>query len=174
MSLYSAISTKYPKFHNLLKAAGFDLAKEYRYSFISESEVYTVFVPSDAAIDAYQTAGMTVDQLKRLVLLHFVPGHFIFTDGKKSSGYYETTRTSEASSQYATFYTQLKLEPGIDIIKIMGKDGTPFVEVQESSKTNLILGKGLGEGTEAIVGTISNGVIHEIDKVLDFAALDTK
>lgn len=174
VSLYSAISTKYPKFHNLLKAAGFDLAKEYRYSFISESEVYTVFVPSDAAIDAYQTAGMTVDQLKRLVLLHFVPGHFIFTDGKKSSGYYETTRTSEASSQYATFYTQLKLEPGIDIIKIMGKDGTPFVEVQESSKTNLILGKGLGEGTEAIVGTISNGVIHEIDKVLDFAALDTK
>lgn len=174
VSLYSAISTKYPRFHNLLKAAGFDLAKEYRYSFISESEVYTVFVPSDAAIEAYQTAGLTVDQLKRLVLIHFIPGHIIFTDGKKSAGYYETARTSEASSQYATFYTQLKLDPGIDIIKIMGKDGTPFVEVQESSKTNLILGKGVGEGTEAIVGTISNGVIHEIDKVLDFAALDTK
>lgn len=174
VSLYSAISTKYPKFHNLLKAAGFDLAKEYRYSFISESEVYTVFVPSDAAIDAYQTAGMTVDQLKRLVLLHFVPGQIIFTDGKKSAGYYETARTSEASSQYATFYTRLKLEPGIDIIRIMGKDGSPFVEVQESPKTNLILGKGVGLGTEAIVGTISNGVIHEIDKVLDFAALDTK
>ena len=162
VSLYSAISTKYPKFHNLLKAAGFDLAKEYRYSFISESEVYTVFVPSDAAIDAYQTAGMTVDQLKRLVLLHFVPGHFIFTDGKKSSGYYETTRTSEASSQYATFYTQLKLEPGIDIIKIMGKDGTPFVEVQESSKSNPIPGKGLGKGTDAIIRLITRGRIPSI------------
>ncbi|HPJ78145.1 MAG TPA: fasciclin domain-containing protein [Prolixibacteraceae bacterium] len=174
VSLYSAISTNYPRFHNLLKAAGFDLAKEYRYSFISESEVYTVFVPSDAALAAYETAGMTTDQLKKLVLLHFVPGHIIFTDGKKSPGYYETTRTSEASSQYATFYTQIMIQPGIDVIRIMGKDGNPFVEVQESSRTNLILGKGLGEGTETIKSTISNGVIHEIDKVLDFAALDTK
>jgi uncharacterized surface protein with fasciclin (FAS1) repeats len=108
------------------------------------------------------------------VLLHFVPGHIIFTDGKKSPGYYETTRTSEASSQYATFYTQIRIQPGIDVIGIMGKDGNPYVEVQESSNTNIILGKGLGEGTETIRSTITNGVIHEIDKVLDFAALDTK
>jgi uncharacterized surface protein with fasciclin (FAS1) repeats len=173
-NLYTKISTSYPRFHALIKAAGFDRDKEYRYSFISESEVYTVFVPSDAAMAAYETTGMTVEELRRLVLLHFIPGHIIFTDGKKPAGYYETARVSEASSQYATYYTQVKITPGTDVIRIMAKDGSTFTEIQESPRANIILARNLGTGTEAIKNIITNGVIHEIDKVLNFSNLDTK
>jgi uncharacterized surface protein with fasciclin (FAS1) repeats len=158
----------------LIKAAGFDKEKEYRYSFISESEVYTVFVPSDAAIAAFETTGMTVEELQKLVLLHFIPGQIIFTDGKKPSGYYETARVSEASSQYATFYTRINIAPGTDEIRIMAKDGSTYVQIQESPSANIILARNLGTGTETIKNIITNGVIHEIDKVLKFSDLDTK
>lgn len=174
VGLYSRISTTYPGFHNLIRAAGFDLDKEFRYSFISESEVYTVFVPTNEAIAAYNTQGMTVEQLRRLVLLHFLPGQIIFTDGKKPSGYYETARVSEASSQFATFYTQMNIKPETDVIRIMAKDGSTYAEVHESPLTNIVLGRNLGTGTETIRNIISNGVIHEINKVLDFNQLDTK
>jgi uncharacterized surface protein with fasciclin (FAS1) repeats len=173
-NLYTKISTSYPRFHALIKAAGFDRDKEYRYSFISESEVYTVFVPSDAAMAAYETTGMTVEELRRLVLIHFIPGQIIFTDGKKPAGYYETARISEASSQYATYYTQVKITPGADVIRIMAKDGSTFTEIQESPRANIILARNLGTGTETIKNIITNGVIHEIDKVLNFSNLDTK
>jgi uncharacterized surface protein with fasciclin (FAS1) repeats len=173
-SLYTKISTSYPKFHNLIKLAGFDLPKEYRYSFISESEVYTVFVPSDAAITAFETSGMTVDELKKVVLLHFVPGHIIFTDGKQPSGYYETSRISEESSQYATYYTKINIKPETDVIKILAKDGSTYVQVVESPTANIILARNIGTGTETIKNIITNGVIHEIDRVLKFNELDTK
>lgn len=174
VGLYSKISTTYPGFHNLIKAAGYDLEKEFRYSFISESEIYTVFVPSNEAVAAYNTQGMTVEELRRLVLLHFVPGQIIFTDGKKPSGYYETSRISEASSQFATFYTQMNIKPEPDVIRIMAKDGSTFTEVHESPLTNIILGRTLGTGNETIRNILSNGVIHEIDRVLNFSELDTK
>jgi uncharacterized surface protein with fasciclin (FAS1) repeats len=173
-SMYTKISTSYPKFHNLIKLAGFDLPKEYRYSFISESEVYTVFVPSDAAITAFETSGMTVDELKKVVLLHFIPGHIIFTDGKKPSGYYETARISEESSQYATYYTKINIKPEADVIKILAKDGSSYVQVVESPTSNIILARNIGTGTETIKNIITNGVIHEIDRVLKFNELDTK
>lgn len=174
VGLYAKISTTYPAFHNLIKAAGYDLDKEFRYSFISESEIYTVFVPSNAAVAAFNTQGMTVDELRRLVLLHFVPGQIMFTDAKKPSGYYETARVSEASSQYATFYTQMNIKPEVDVIRIMAKDGSTFTEVHESSLTNIILGRTIGTGTETIRNILSNGVIHEIDRVLNYSELDTK
>jgi uncharacterized surface protein with fasciclin (FAS1) repeats len=174
VNLYSKISTSYPRFHALIKAAGFDKEKEYRYSFISESEVYTVLVPSDAAMAAYETAGLTVDELRKLVLIHFIPGQIIFTDGKKPSGYYETARISEASSQYATYYTRINISPGTDVIRIMAKDGSVFTEIQESPRANIILARNLGTGNETIKNIITNGVIHEIDKVLKFSDLDTK
>ena len=50
----SKISGSYPNFHNLLKLAGLTRDKEYRYTFISENENYTVFVPNDAALSAYR------------------------------------------------------------------------------------------------------------------------
>jgi uncharacterized surface protein with fasciclin (FAS1) repeats len=117
---------------------------------------------------------MTVDELKKVVLLHFVPGHIIFTDGKKPSGYYETSRISEESSQYATYYTKINIKPETDVIKIMAKDGSAYVQVAESPTANIILARNIGTGTETIKNIITNGVIHEIDRVLKFNELDTK
>jgi len=174
IGLYARISSSYPAFHNLIRLAGFDLDKEFRYSFISESEVYTVFVPTNEAVAAYNTQGMSVEELRRLVLLHFVPGQIIFTDGNKPAGYYETARISEASSQFATFYTQMNIRPEVDVIRIMAKDGSTFTEVHESPVTNIILGRTLGTGNETIKNILSNGVIHEINRVLDFNQLDTR
>jgi uncharacterized surface protein with fasciclin (FAS1) repeats len=174
IGLYARIRSSYPGFHNLIRAAGYDLDREFRYSFISESEVYTVFVPSNEAIAAYNTQGMSVEELRRLVLLHFVPGHILFTDGNKPAGYYETARISEASSQFATFYTSMNIKTGIDVLRIMAKDGSVYAEAHESPVTNIILGRTLGTGTETIRNILSNGVIHEINKVLDFNQLDTK
>jgi uncharacterized surface protein with fasciclin (FAS1) repeats len=174
VSLYTKISTSYPKFHNLIKQAGFDLPKEYRYSFISESEVYTVFVPSDAAVTAFETSGMTVDELRKVILLHFIPGQIIFTDGKKPSGYYETARISDESTQYATFYTQINIKPEPDVIQVLAKNGSVYSRVEESPTANIILARNIGTGTETIKNIITNGVIHEIDRVLKFNELDTK
>ena len=43
IDLFSTISSKYPKFHGLLKKAGYSLDKLYKYSFISDNQNYTVF-----------------------------------------------------------------------------------------------------------------------------------
>jgi hypothetical protein len=61
-----------------------------------------------------------------------------------------------------------------DLIRIMAKDGTSYTEIQESPIANFILAKNLGTGTETIKNIMTNGVIHEIDKVLKFSDLDTK
>lgn len=174
IDLYNRISTSYPAFHNIMRAAGLALEKEYRYSFISESEYYTVFVPNDAALANFSIAGKTVEELQRFVMMHFVTGHIMFTDGKKPAGYYVTARVDESSSQFATFQTQLRIVPGTDVIRIMGKDGSTYLEVPESPLTNTILARVVGTGTEVIRNTISYGVIHEINKVLNYSELDTK
>jgi len=173
-TLFLKISGTYPAFHNLLKKAGLTKDKEYRYTFISENENYTVFVPSAAALSAYRTDTLTTDELRKFLLMHFVQGNLIFTDGKKESGYYETTRVDEKSTIYTTIYTKLLVEPGTDVINFPGKLGGNYLTVNESATTNIITARALGDGTEAYPMILSNAVIHEIDKVLLINELDTK
>ena len=52
LNLYSQISSRFPDFHALLKKAGLSQDKLATYSFINETDYYTVFVPSDAALAA--------------------------------------------------------------------------------------------------------------------------
>jgi uncharacterized surface protein with fasciclin (FAS1) repeats len=172
--LYSKISASYPKFHNLLVTAGLALVKEYRYSFISESEYYTVFVPNDAAISKINTSAMTKAELQKFLLMHFVQGNIIFTDGNMPSGYYETARVDEKSTQFATVYTQLYIKTEPDKITIKGKSGNDFLVIPESPLVNIITSRTLGTGTETIRNILATAVIHEIDNVLQYDALDTK
>jgi uncharacterized surface protein with fasciclin (FAS1) repeats len=173
-TLYLKISGSYPSFHNLLKKAGLTKDKEYRYTFISENENYTVFIPNDAALSAYRTDTLTTDELKKFLMMHFVQGNILFTDGKMPAGYYETTRVDEKSTTYTTIYTKIHIEPGIDLISFPDKQGTNYLTVNESAKTNIITARALGTGSEAYPMILSNAVIHEIDKVLLFNELDTK
>jgi len=176
-TIFMIISTYYPDFHNLLRKAGLSQDREYRYNFLSDNVDYTVFVPTGEALDAYQadTVGNTnIENLKKFLMLHFVQGHLIFTDGNKSSGYYETTRVDEKSTTYSTIFTEFYVDPGYDIINLHDKTGNNYLTVNESESTNILAGRTLGEGTEVFPSVVNNAVIHEIDTVLLVTGLDTR
>ncbi len=172
--LYTKLSSSFPAFHSLIMASGLGNSAEGRYNFISENENYTVFAPSNLALSNYQTDTLTNEQLKNFLLMHFVQGDLIFTDGNKPAGYYETTRIDEKSTTYTKVFTNIYINTGIDVINIPDKTGANYLAVPESDRTNMIAGRNLGEGTEAYPYIISNAVIHEIDTVLLFEDLDTK
>lgn len=173
-SIYNKINTDYPEFQALLKAAGLTRDKEYKYTFMSDDENYTVFAPSAAALSAYRTDTLTTQELKDFLLLHFVQGTLIFTDGYQAPGYYETTRIDEKSTQYTRVYSKIFINPLPDNIQFRGKNGTAYLSVPESNKTNFMIARTLSQGTETHPTIVTNGVIHEIDEVLLFNALDTE
>jgi uncharacterized surface protein with fasciclin (FAS1) repeats len=173
-SLYDKIQSSYPHFYNLMKKAGFVVEREYRFSFVSESEFYTVFIPTQEALNAYNVNSLTIPELQKFLKMHFIQGEIIFTDGNKQPAYYETTREDEKSTQFSTVYTQLYVEPGIDVIRFLNKEGEVYAEVEESDATNVLTGVNLGEGQQIFNNVYNNAVIHEIDTVLIYNEVDTK
>jgi len=174
--LYATIQSSYPSFYNLMKKAGLVLEREYRFSFISNNEFYTVFIPSDAALIAANVNSMSTKDLKDLILLHFIQGHIIFTDGNKAPGYYETLMNKPSNSQISSAFTKVYIQPGTDIISIKGKDGSAFTDIIESARTNKLTGIVVSTGNEIPVYTnmFNNAVIHEVDHVLLYNDLDTE
>lgn len=173
--LFTELSTNYPKFHNLIRKAGLSQDKLNKYTFISDNQNYTVFAPTDSLINTLNTDALTTAELKNFVMMHFVQGDLIFTDGSKQSGYYETARIDESSTSFTPVNTKIRIETGIDQITIPYKDGSLGVVVYESPKSNIITGKSLGTVTgEAFANSMTNGVIHEIKKPLLFDQVDTK
>jgi len=173
-SMYSKITVDYPKFHNLLRKAGLSRDKEFRYSFTSDTEFYTVFIPSDEALDSAKVNDMPKEELKQFLMLHFIQGEIILTDGVKPAGYYETLREDEESTEFSTIFTQIYLDPGYDVINIKGSDGSNYIELEEDGEsTNNLIGVNIGEGQSIYPNIYNNGVIHEIDKALSVEELDT-
>jgi len=175
-TLYDYISVNYPDFQNLLVKAGMALPKEFRYNFISESQQYTVLVPTKAALDAANANALAGNHLVNFLKTHFIQGNMIFTDGNKTSGYYETLRESESSTVYSKVYSKIYIKPVIDAIEVIGKNGAPMVTVNESPKANVIASRNLNASnvTSVVPNRISNVVIHEIDTALVFGDLDGK
>lgn len=174
-SMFSKISTDYPMFHALLKKAGLTNDKEYKYTFLTDNDFYTVFVPSDQALTDAGVNTLPIPDLRKLLQFHFVQGDMIFTDGKKGKKYYETSRVDERSTQYTTIFTSLYINPGIDLIVIPAKDGSNYVEIEEADKTtNILTGVNKGTGQEAFPILYNNGVIHQINKVLKVEELDIR
>lgn len=173
-SMFNKISTDFPRFHALLRKAGLTIDKEFRYSFVTDNDFYTVFVPNGKALDEAGVDALPVNQLRNLLLFHFVQGDMIFTDGKKQKGYYETARIDEKSTQYTTVFTSIYIRPGLDVIEIQGKNGNNYVAVAEADNTtNILTGVTRGTGQEVFPLLYNNGVIHAIDKVLKVEELDT-
>jgi uncharacterized surface protein with fasciclin (FAS1) repeats len=173
--IFTTISTKYPKFHNLIKKAGYSQDKLFKYSFLSDNQSYTIFVPTDSAIVAANVEALPLKQLQDFIMLHFVQGTIIFTDGNQQTGYYETVRVDESSTPYTTINTKIKIETGIDKITIPGKDGSALVVVNESPNANQVVARNLSTtGSEAFTNAVSTGVIHEIKKVLLYSEVDTQ
>jgi uncharacterized surface protein with fasciclin (FAS1) repeats len=173
--IYSVVSLRHPEFHKLLVDAGLANEKEFRYTFLSNNEFYTVFAPSDDAIQAEDFSTLTKDELRNLLLLHFVRGEIIFTDGSSNPGYFTTERIDESSTAYTTYNSKIYIEPDIDIIRLKGQAGGYYVEVPESSTSNRLAGVNNDneDVDEVFPSMYNNGVIHEINKVLKFDELDT-
>lgn len=173
--IYNLISSGYPAFHNLLRIAGLANVNTYTYTFLSPSENYTVFVPTDEALASFDYSGMTTDELRKFLMMHFVQGSLIFTDGRANPGYYETARIDEKSSQYSRIYTKIYITPAPDAIHFRAKDGSTYLTVNESSATNKMAARTINAQAATTFPTIvTNGVLHAIDKVLIHDDLDTQ
>lgn len=175
--IFASVSNNFPEFHKLLRKAGLVLESQYRYSFINESDYYTIFAPNKTAIENSNLNDLPVDELRKALLLHFVRGSLIFTDGNMPAGYYPTSRKDEKSTPFSTIFSSIYIEPGIDKIGFRGKDGSLIANLEESENTNILTSILISEdedSEEVYPNIINNGVIHEIDKVLNFEELDTK
>jgi uncharacterized surface protein with fasciclin (FAS1) repeats len=176
ITLYSLISTQYKDFHNLLVKAGLALEKQYKYNFISDNQLYTVFIPTKEALDAANASSLEGEDLVKFLKMHFILGSLIFTDGKKTEGYYETACQVPATSTVPAHNLKIYIEPGIDKISIPGGDGSNYLTAEESDKTNKIASRDLNTSgtTTNFKNTITTAVVHSIDKALLFDQLNTK
>lgn len=175
-NIFSIIANTYPHFHNLINRAGLARIAEGRYTFISENQFYSIFIPTPEALEAAGADELTGDALRNFVRLHFIQGDVIFTDGNKLPGYYETARIDERSTPFNTVYTSLYINPGIDVIEFPGRDGSNYSLIHESNATNIMASRSIIEGTgpARIPNIVNQGVIHEIDKAFELEMMDTK
>lgn len=130
----------YPEFYRLLIQSG--LINQVR----NNEDYFTIFVPSDAALDAYNADTLTTNELRPFLERHFVEGNLIFTDNKVASGSYNTLNN-----------TPLQIETEPDVIRILDASGLPVAVLQENeNRTNRMISS----------GSMVTAVVHEIDTVL--------
>lgn len=168
--LYSTLSIRFPAFHNLIQKAG--LVGSYRYTFISDNQLYTIFAPSDSTVAACQADTLSIPDLKQWCLTHFIQGELIFTDGYLPPGYHETLRKDETSTEFFTVFSSIYIEPGVDEIRIRDSSGSDYVKIQESARTNFMSAIVISTGT--FNNSINNAVIHETKRAFRFDQMDSK
>ena len=107
--------------------------------------------------------------LEKLLRLHFVKGHLIFTDGKKASGTYETMQIDEdRSDAFNTYYTELNIQTGTDQIQILNASGSVVVQVDEAGKnTNTMSARDVDPDGDSRYDFVTNAVVHVIDNVIE-------
>jgi uncharacterized surface protein with fasciclin (FAS1) repeats len=164
--LFSIVSS-YPRFYSLLVKAGLIDPKNYVFTFISAGDYYTVFAPTDAAINATGLDTLAKADLNQALRYHFVKDHLIFTDGRKPAADYETSRIDEASDEFTTVFSELKVVPGFDQIEIYSQEGGLYTTVvEQEGKTNRQSVTITGTGNNPPYWEfITTGVVHEVDTV---------
>lgn len=158
--IYNLLS-KYGRFMTLLDKTGLASKKEFSMKLTNPGEFYTVFAPSDSALDAIGADTIRVERLKEILKKHFIRGQILFTDMSSFSGNYETM----SKDRY-----RLRILKQPDMITILDNDNNPFVEINEDPiKTNIIIGYDTNPSGSSLseYDFVSTGVVHEIDKVLD-------
>lgn len=150
-----------------------------KFTFMIENDFYTVFAPTNTALGTTYD-NLSIQDLTQFLLLHFVHGDIIFTDGNKNSGYYETARKDSKSTDYTTIYTKLFIDTSVpDQITIPLSSGAPStatpVVITLGNSNNIITGSMITSATESspIPTIYSTGVIHEIDTPLVYGTVDT-
>ncbi len=120
---------------------------------IDPTQRYTIFVPSDAALNSINVDNLSDAALLELLRFHIVKGELIFTDGRQPTGPYRTLNN-----------TFLNLEPRPDNLIILDKNqNVLYDQLIPSSKSNLI---GMFEQNSAEKYYLSNTVVHFINTVI--------
>jgi uncharacterized surface protein with fasciclin (FAS1) repeats len=173
--IYPTIMQSYPHFHALLQRAGLALTQQFRYSFISDNETYTIFIPTADALAEAGADNLTGGDLRNFILMHFIQGDVIFTDGNKPSGYYQTLRIDERSTAFNTVNTWVYVNPGIDVIDFRDRNGNNYLTVNESDATNITTSRTIVEGTTPPIfpNVVNQAVIHEINKAFVAEQMNT-
>jgi uncharacterized surface protein with fasciclin (FAS1) repeats len=141
------------KFLTLLNKVGLANVSNERLTFIDPTERYTIFVPSDAALNSIQVDTLSLDALKKLVSFHIVKGKLIFTDGRLSQNAYRTL-----DNQF------LNLNPQPDNLLILDKNNDVIYDkLVLSARSNLI---GMYQQNISENYYLSNAVVHNIDTVI--------
>lgn len=165
--MYYAIR-EYSAFFDLIDRAGFNDDDFKKFTFTTDSELYTVFLPTDEAIgrNSERLDTMSVAELQQFVKYHFVPGNLIFTDGNALSGDYNTLRADEASTIYSTVFSTLDLRTGIDHIEILNETGGTIYDIEEAEDITNIMTVVNVSNDDALDNFVTTGVLHEIDTIL--------
>jgi len=166
LNLYNLIKARFPSFYEMMEEAGFVEDLFGRFTFTTEGESYTVFAPTDSAINSFNYDTLAQDALQELIKTHFVRGDLIFTDGKKPSMEYETLSVDETSTEFNTVYTTLDIRPSIDLISLHDKAGNVIVKITENdSTTNQMATLNISPSSD-VENYITNAVVHAIDTLL--------
>ncbi|NLU37495.1 MAG: hypothetical protein GXX78_01235 [Bacteroidales bacterium] len=146
------------EFYNLLYQAGLsdttinsetDLAYPHM-SFLQLQESWTVFAPTNSAINSARINGLIPDdkeKLKEFLLYHFVFDNVIFNDGKLSGTF--CTAKIDSTGVDVAYCAPVEIVNQVDNLSVIDRKGSR-VNVSNSTANNLI----------------QFGVLHKIDNVL--------
>jgi uncharacterized surface protein with fasciclin (FAS1) repeats len=161
-----ALVQSYSKFYELLIKAGMVDAKNYVFTFINEGDFYTVFAPTNSALLTAQADTLQKADLQKLLRYHFVPDHLIFTDGKKPSGEYLTSRPDDSSGGGSGQFATINLETGVDYINILNDQGELYYRIDEASNITNRMGISYTGELDSYWEFITTAVVHQVDTVL--------
>ncbi len=165
-NIFTALTSR-SGFVELMEKAGMYNGKTYTFNFISDGDNFTIFAPSDSALTEAGADTLSVKELELFLKYHFVKGEMIFTDGKKSSGEYQTMRKDESSTSLFTKFTPLKIRTGPDYLEVFNRSGVLLGRInEEDGKTNVMVTTDTDASTTSVYDNITTAVIHDIDFVI--------
>lgn len=164
---FGILGAEYSRFFNLLKKASLFDVVYYEFTFMTEGENYTAFIPTDEALNEFGIDTVSKARLREILQMHFLKGEIMFTDGKLSPGEYETTLVKPGGNSFSTEYTKMYVRPYIDGIEIRDNEGNIYVNIEEADGiTNRVVMTDTDDESQSIWDFITTSVIHKIDKVL--------
>lgn len=141
------------KFLSLLNKVGLANTSNERLTFIDPTERYTIFVPSDSALNSIQVDTLSLEAIKELVSFHIVKGELVFTDGRQPQNAYRTL-----DNQF------LNLNPQPDNLIILDKNFDVYYDKLGLSSGSNLIGMYLQNISENY--SVSNAVVHKINTVI--------
>jgi hypothetical protein len=174
-SYYGMFISQYPYFLDLLEKAGLFNPSYYTFPFLIPGEPYTIFIPSQQALEEYRADTLSKEELNQFLRYHFVKGELIFTDGNQPAGNYPTTRADESSTSTLPRQTTLNILTKPDIIEILDKENNVYLTIpEEEGKTNKTIVSQTVKNSKSEWDFSTTAVIHHIDKVLKYDSLQAR